>query len=268
SLRRAKELALRVSCLSQTHNTGRAAMQHAGERERLPLAGLQWGISSFTPAGLGDPSEHHYLYYTDSTNSDGTADVPRRRVAPMVAQLGQYMGLSFRTDSRESMEEDLGRDEVTRTFGCPAVSASERQEGKIVLGKYNGWRNPILEPSAYGFNEGILGHRGASEHAVSDEAPAGQLDWINHTNETLLSLESKPWEGEDSLVFFDLGPRTSYWDYWQFARDTGYGTTVEFDRHAHHMNAVFADGHSESLETGESVDEPAIDVWEKIYVLH
>jgi len=42
---------------------------------------------------------------------------------------------------------------------------------------------------------------------------------------------------------------------------------VDFYRHNHRMGAVFADGHSESIETGESEQAPAIEVWERIYVL-
>jgi len=266
SLKRARELALSVSCLSQTRNLGSAAMLHVTERDgRLPLAGLQWGIPSFTPAGLDDASENYYLYYTDS----GT-----RRVAPMTAQLGQYMGMSFRTDSRANMEDDVNRSDVARAFGCPALS--EPQEGKIVLGKQNGWRDPIVELSSYAFSEGILGYRGAISHDVADEPPAGRLNRIKNASETLFAQECEPWPNVDSasLLFFDIFPpgseHATFWDFWDYVHTHGtmWGASVPFYRHNHKMSAVFVDGHSESVETGESEEMPAIDAWEKNYVIY
>jgi prepilin-type processing-associated H-X9-DG protein len=249
-LDRAKDLARLVICLSQTRSISQAAGVHAASHDRrLPMAGMQWGISPYAPAGFDDASESYYTYYTDNGN---------RWPAPMAAQLGEYMGMSFRTDSREHMIEDVNRPEVETAFGCPALS--HPQEGIIQLGPHGGWPHRITEPSAYGFNEGILGHR-------PHEAPKGRLARIDNSSQTLLSMEVKPWPGKSSLVFFDLGDSTTFFDYWVAVVGTGWGTGVDFYRHSHRMSAVFVDGHTEAIPTGESEDEPAIEAWERIYVL-
>ncbi len=249
SLKRAKELAMAASCLVQTNNLGKAVLMHDNERERLPMAGMQWGIGGYNPAGFDDGSERHYTYYTDNGN---------RWPAPMAAQLGQYMGLSFRTDSREHMIEDVNRPQVERAFGCPALA--EPQRGIIQLGPHGGWPHRIVEPSAYGFNEGILGHR-------SHEAPEGHMDEIDGPGKTLLALEAKPWSEEGGLVFYDRGYGTTLWYWWEQASANHWGTGLDFERHDNRMHAVMADGHSEAIEMGESEDEPAIEVWERIWVL-
>ncbi len=260
SLKRAKELAMLASCMVQSSNLGKAAEMHVGEHEgRLPLAGKQWGIDSFTPGGLGDPKQEKYTYYSDG----GTL-----HPAPMAMQLGPYMGLSFRDGSREQVEEDLDRPQVERAFGCPAMD--EAQWVEIVLGWSGGSYDRILEPSAYGYNEAILGHRGATEHGVVSDDPAGRQAEIDNAQKTLLCLESRPASENGKLVFWDVETgtgRSTFWDYWNWANGTGYwGSRVDFERHDERMNAVFADGHSESLETGESVDEPAIDEWQSVWV--
>ncbi|MBS3735148.1 MAG: type II secretion system protein [Phycisphaerae bacterium] len=261
SLDRALELARLTKCMANTNNIGKATQTCATVNKRLPLAGLQWGVPSFTPAGLDDSSETKYTYYTDS----GT-----RRVAPMVMQLGVHMGVDFRDDSRAHVEEDIFRDEVTRIFQCPSLT--DVQEGIVVLGRYNGWRNPITEPSSYGFSEGILGHRGAVSHAVSGRYPAGRPDKVSRPSETLLCLEAKPWEGGDSLVFFDVLPsgeeHATFAHYWEVASTHGWGTGVDFDRHDHRMSVVFADGHCESEPTGESAEEPDLESWDHLYVVY
>ncbi|NBC11365.1 MAG: prepilin-type N-terminal cleavage/methylation domain-containing protein [Planctomycetes bacterium] len=275
ALQGARDMARKIACASNQKQIGLAAMVHATEhRNRLPLAGLAWGVSGWTPAGLGDPGENYWMYYTDS----GV-----RRPAPMVAQLGQYMDLTFRTDSRANMEADINRPAVEKYFQDPALEQVLR--GQIMIGQHGGWRNTINpEPSSYAFSEGILGYRGASEHTVADDYPAARLDRIYRASDTLFAIDAVPPKEVDSsrgdsMVFFDVdennifGPEDdhgTFYEYFDVNHLNGnlWGATVDFDRHRNAMNSVFADGHVESVPTGDDENNIPAEMWNDIYVVY
>lgn len=251
----------RTKCLAKVRRIALAAHMHVADHNgRLPLAGLPRGVPSFTPRGMRDPHEIHHTYYTDH----GT-----RRVAPMVMQLGAYMGIEFRHDSRNHVEQDIQRDEVVRLFQCPALD--DVQKGFIVPGGEDGWQDAIAEPCSYGFNEALLAHRDRDSHTASGPCPAGNLADVFNPQETLFCLDAKPGRS-GRLVFFDALPdgadQATFANYWTEAGAHGRGAGVHFERHDQCMNAVFADGHCESVPTGESADEPALDAWDQLYVIH
>jgi len=235
-------------------------MTHASDHQgRLPLAGLAWGMPAFTPEGLGDPHETYWTYYTDN----GV-----RRVAPMVAQLGQYMGLEFRTDSREHMEEDINRPATEKLFHDPALE--EVMRGAVVLGRAHGWRDTIRpEPTSYAFSEGILGYRGATSHDTVSDYPAGRLSHITKAASTLFMIDGVP--SSSSQVFFDIeidgDDHSTFYEYWFVNDQHHWGATIDFGRHAELMNAVFADGHAQSVHVGKSTDV-RIDNLKEVYVLY
>jgi prepilin-type N-terminal cleavage/methylation domain-containing protein/prepilin-type processing-associated H-X9-DG protein len=263
ALGKARVVAKRVVCGSNQRQVGIAAATHASERkDRFPLAGLQWGVPSYTPEGLYDKGEEIWTYYTDS----GV-----RRVQPMVAQLGQFMDLKFRDDSRAHMEEDINGRAVEKYFHDPAEQ--EIQGGNIRLGRYDGWRDTIRpEPSSYAFSEGILGYRGATSHAVVTPDPAALRANIKKHSDTLFAIDAKASTSSDSLVFFDVDndgdDHGTFHEYYVVNEEQGnlWGSMVDFMRHDGFMNAVFVDGHVETIPTGGDPDEVPVDRWERFYV--
>jgi prepilin-type N-terminal cleavage/methylation domain-containing protein len=271
SLRQAKDLAKVAVCMTQTRSISQAAQIHASSRDHyLPLAGLIWDTSA-TPEGLGDPEEKRYVYYNDG----GTL-----RPAPMTVQLGQYMGVSFRLDSRDNMVADIHRPEAERLFQCPAVS--EPRSGAVLWG---GGLNAVYdEPTSYGFNEGICGIRGAwgpGEPMRIVPPPSGNLRLMDNPSRTIFSLDSGAPElgPTQSLVFFEV--KDEYWgvgsqsphhgslySYWLTHAAHTWGTEFDFGRHNGKMCAAFLDEHCEAVPMGESRDDVAAEVWTDLFVMY
>lgn len=267
AVRSTMDFAQNAECMSKQKQISLAANNHMSDRDgRYPLAGLGWGVSAWTPEGLNDPNERYWLYYTDS----GT-----RRPAPMLAQLGQYMDMEFRTDSRSNMEEDIAREKVEQHFRCPSMGVRP-EPGKIMHGAFGGWRDGILESSNFGFSEGILGFRGATSHSTAQEYPAARASKVKRPSQTLFAIDSEdPADvASDSMVFFDVNinhdDHATMYEYYYVnnLQNNNWGTFFALERHPGGANAVFADGHVETIPMTDEQGNLYVEKWEEIYVVY
>jgi prepilin-type processing-associated H-X9-DG protein/prepilin-type N-terminal cleavage/methylation domain-containing protein len=248
ALGRARENANRVHCADTLRQLASAANLHALDHQGyLPTAGWHWNcVGGITdPRGLDDPSERRYEYYDE----DGT-----KRPAPVTVALAKYLGVTCRTDSRMSLEEDMKSQALRKLFRCG--SQQSEYSGLTQIGDEEGsWRGPE-EFSSYAFNEALLGRRRAS----TQQCPRGKLSRVVESSKVMFALDGRPRDqtGNRYLLVPDsenletISGETLY-DFQQQVLGPGPAQgqeLLDFARHGMRVNVLFVDGHVDTIPMG------------------
>ena len=242
ALDKVREQSNQVKCLANLRSIGQAAMMHATEHNNyLPTAGWQWNCVNNTtdPAGLQDASEKKYMYYMDS----GT-----KRPMPTTTALAWYMGVRVRTDSREHLSEDMGKENLRRLFRCP--SQQTEYLGWTQRGDDGGsWIAPD-EYSSYAFNEALLGRRPPPD---TERCPKAKLSKVKDSSRVFFALDGRPRDegGNKYFLVFDWSDHDTLQDFQHGILTSDRGQELlDFARHRMRINVVFCDGHAESFAMG------------------
>ena len=249
SLRAARESAERAKCLVTLKNLHLAATLHAAAHGGYyPIAGQHWDPTNGVcdPAGLDDPRERRYTYYTDSSE---------RRPMPLCGVLAQQLGAQVRADSRDNLAADLRSESVQRYVTCPSQTVIE--PGLTQLAADDTWRGPP-EYCGYIYNEAILGRRG--------QAPAriihGNVGRVRRTSVVFFAADGRPRSptADNYFLVFDFGDDDTLGTFWKRAQSADIGKEfLDFNRHRRRINVVFLDGHAESIPmTDNGLDEIGI----------
>jgi len=247
-----RENANRTQCVANLFVIDRAAHQHAiDHRGYLPCAG--WHIAPIggvvNPQGLDDSQAIKYDYYTDGTE---------RRPMPITAALSRYMGITVRTDSRASLQEDLLGEALRRQWRCPSqvleLSGWSQKES-------SGWTTPD-EYSSYAFNEAILARhnpvtvqsttgpsatrpttRLATQPAVP--YPVGEFGKIRQPAEVFLFLDGRTRDRTDRRIcaVIDYTRNDTLYDY----QKRSFSESLDYYRHRRLFNVLFLDGHVQTM---------------------
>jgi prepilin-type processing-associated H-X9-DG protein len=190
-----------------------------------------------------DAQRRHYEYYLDGGVFRGM---------PIPAALSRYLGggTDLRTDSAANLDADL-ENSVTRTiFTCPA----DEQIFKGVMIRDNGWLS-VKVWSSYVYNEAALGFYDDPTYSRS----RGRLSRIKDHQHTVFLTDGKRRTGQfpdDLMDFYEAAPSSTLLDAyvgnpsWMLQR-----TMFDELRHRMRMNAVFFDGHAETLIIPDSLDQ-------------
>lgn len=239
ALQRARQQAQLVKCMAILHSIAQAASTHVNEHDGcLPAGGWQWNCVDDVcdPAGLEDVNKRRYDYYTD----DGV-----QRPLPITAALAQYMGGSIRTDSRESLTEDLNSPRVRRLFHCPSQEVD--LSGWSERGDSDGsWTAPD-EFSSYVFNEAMVGRPPAP---ATDQAPRGKLGKCAQTSEVFFAMDGRPRDRDNDrwLMIFSWGSNDTVADFDRQIQTSVQGKELEdYWRHRMRTNVLFLDSHVETF---------------------
>ena len=243
ALGRAREHAQRVRCAATLREIGLAAQLHVNAHQGyLPTGDWHWncvgGVTN--PRGLEDEAERKYQYYLDN----GT-----KRPMPLTVALGRFLGVQCRTDSRESLEQDMAGEALRRHFRCPSQQAEYL--GWSQRGDEGGaWTAPE-EFSSYLFNCALLGRRDYN----TANCPKGKLSRVKDTSRVFFALDGRPRDRGSNryLLFADDRPDETLYDViqhlLQFEPNRG-REGLDFARHRGRIQVVFCDGHVESLPMG------------------
>ena len=239
ALSASRESARRVKCVATLRAIHQAAELHVlSHNGFLPVAGHHWNLigGELDPKGLGDDGARRYTYYTD----DGTA-----RPAPITVALARQMGLDIRTDSRASLMEDLGREDLRERFRCP--SQGEPMRGRSQIGP--GWLAP-LEYSSYVFNEALMGRR--EPLPGRSEAIVGHVTKVRRPTDVFFAADGRPRGGREGEVILipnidDHETMGSFVERANWGPEFARGH-LDYPRHGYRINAVFVDGHAETLD--------------------
>jgi prepilin-type processing-associated H-X9-DG protein/prepilin-type N-terminal cleavage/methylation domain-containing protein len=240
SLALMRERGNQIKCLANLHSIGQAAQLHANEHQQfLPTAGWQWNPTGgiVNPAGLDDSEARKYDYYRDED---------QRRPLPITAALARYMGFDVHTDSRASLERDLGSEAMQRFFRCPSQQTTY---SGWTQHDSAGWQSPD-EVSGYAFNEALLGRRDKSRETTP--FPAGQLARVKSTSQVFFAMDGRTRDPQNDRCFlvFDFGPTDTLEDFQTKIQTSPQGKElVDFFRHRRRVNVLFVDGHVQTLYT-------------------
>ena len=240
---RARAQAKSLACQSNLRQLAQACLNRSLEhRNYVQPAGLTNGILDPTPATLDDSDQKRYLWYDDEGGS--------RRPAPLQAALAPYFGnKSVRTDSSANMLADIDQGVVKKIFTCPA-QFGDIEPGVMIAGP--NWSFPRVATS-YCYNEGVFGFEGFSQHRLR-----GNLLKASPSSEIILFTDGVPrteaaegfvaWyptaEGRCTLADCYTNANGSY--------QAGIASQFDLLRHPQYrMNAVYADGHVETLTMNE-----------------
>ena len=238
-----REKANQTQCSSTLRNIGTAAQLHLNEHGGyLPCAGWHWNLvgGAANPKGLGDDNATRYDYYQDD---DGP------RPLPVTAALALALGSKLRTDSRQSLEQDLQRDSIKRLFRCPSQQAelsgwTERDSA--------GWQSPD-ETSSYAFNEAVLGRR--DRDPAQSPFPAGHLTAVRQPSQVFLALDGRTRDPLNDRCFlvFDFGPDDTLEDFDTKIQTSPQGKElIDYWRHRRRINVLFLDGHADTYSTNST----------------
>ena len=239
ALSASRESARRIKCAATLRGISQAAELHVlNHNGYLPAAGHHWDLieGQLDPKGLGDERAVRYTYYID----DGIS-----RPIPITVALALQMSLTFRTDSRESLTEDLLRDDLRERFHCP--SQIEPMRGRSQIGP--GWLAP-LEYSSYVFNEALMGRR----EFQGGRSPAilGHLTKVRNTSQVFLAADGLPRGGREGEVIL-IPNIDDHETLGSFVERANWGPEfarghLDYPRHGYRINAVFVDGHVETFD--------------------
>ena len=242
AISRAQENASRTKCLATLRNIGMAAQLHANEHQGyFPTAGLQWNCvgTVCNSRGLQDEARRKYDYYSDQ----GTL-----RPVPITVALGAYLGAACRTNSRETLTEDMARPELRKLFHCPSQQVDRLGWTQACDGE-DTWTAPD-EFSSYVFNEALLGRR---EPPTTDQYPRGLVSKVTNPSRVALAADGRPrdQQSERFLLFFNRGEQDTLATFEQYILTSNLGKDLlDFARHDQRMNVAFVDGHAESFSMG------------------
>jgi type II secretory pathway pseudopilin PulG len=236
----ARERANQVKCFATLRSIGQAAQSHMIDHDSyMPTCGWQWNPQGgvVNPVGLGDGNKKRYDYYKDDDEL---------RPLPITAALAPYLGVTIRTDSRQNLESDLGREDVRRLFRCPSQTQvlsgwTQRDSG--------GWRSPD-EVSSYVFNEAVLGRRDRNPDV--SPFPSGLISKMRRSSEVFLAADGRTRDPQFDRCFlvFDYGRNDTLADFETNIQNGPLGKElIDHFRHRRRVNVVFLDDHVETFAT-------------------
>lgn len=251
ALSRARETARLAACASNLHQLGLAAAQFASDHQGYyPPAGPSNRVAS--PAGLGDPNEERYTYYSDGAN---------RSVAPLPAALAPYLGKEVRLDSLANMNADLAQMEgVRKNFTCPSDNTQRFRPMQWMADqtKTSAPSGPASCYSSYNYNVGFLGllqyptaRIGGNKGLLTDTSSVCLL-----ADGVISDANYSGYPGTQWQEFFTGSSPITLYDCWMWngagsspVYGPRVGTAPSFDvnRHNGRMNVLFLDGRVETL---------------------
>ena len=241
-----------LQCQATLRTIGTGCFLHANDhRGHLPIAGLHWDVHLEPPGpvGLNDPIARRYTYYRED-------DIDRP--APFSVAVGLSLGVSVRLDSRESMEEDMQKEELRKRFRCP--SHVDPKPG--LTNSIGGWHSPF-EWSSYVVNDAITGTgKRMPEHVC------GKLDKIRRPSAVMLVMDGRRrYPDGETLNWLTLPPtrefngnRSTLADYRRASLDPAFDflgrQALDYLRHSWKANVLFVDGHVETIRLTEEGCRP------------
>jgi prepilin-type N-terminal cleavage/methylation domain-containing protein len=235
-----RERGNQIKCLANLRSIGQAAQSHSSEHDSyMPTCGWQWKPAGgvVNPTGLGDGRQRRYDYYRDDD---------QLRPLPITAALARYLGVTVRTDSRQTLESDLRREDMQRLFRCPSQTQTlsgwtQRDSG--------GWTSPD-EVSSYIFNEAALGRRDRDPNV--SPFPVGLITKVRRTSDVFLAADGRTRDPQNDRCFlvFDFGSQDTLADFETNIQNTQLGKElIDHFRHRRKINVVFLDDHAETFPT-------------------
>jgi prepilin-type processing-associated H-X9-DG protein len=167
------------------------------------------------------------------------------------------LGVKVRLDSRESLEEDMQRQDIRKYFKCPSQELELR--GSSQKGS-EPWEAP-RDWSSYVFNEAILGLR---EKSTTTDPTLGKAIRVKRPTTVMFAMDGRPRDQENDnwLMVPDKGPQDTLWTFHLMINEatSGYGKQLlDYLRHRYRADVVFMDGHVESIPmTREGLDSVGI----------
>jgi prepilin-type N-terminal cleavage/methylation domain-containing protein/prepilin-type processing-associated H-X9-DG protein len=256
ALNRARGQAKQAACLSNLRQIGAAMIMHANEhQQRFPLAGEVWPNAQGhpndnTPVEMGDVGMKAYSYMTDL--------IPR--VAPLPIALEPYLGQVVRAQKLfpDGMNEYVNGSAI-HVFTCPA-NIDDMQGGinavqvsKMIDNQVSVYGANIRMPTSYAFSEAVLGWAGAdspNSNVTDHSRLRGLVARIPHSADVILAGDAKPRNGgtygslDGWMVYNDSNNQDTLASL--FCRSDS-GVLFDHYRHYGNMNALFCDGHCESV---------------------
>ena len=251
ALSRVRENAKQVQCQVNLRTIFSAAQIHINDHHGyLPAAGWHWdppgGIVN--PRGLGDDRATRYIYYDDAGI---------KRPVPITVALAISLGVKVRLDSRESLEEDMERQDIRKHFKCPSQELELRG---FTQKSSEPWEAP-RDWSSYVFNEAILGLR---EKSTTTDPTLGKVIRVKRPTSVMFAMDGRPRDQENDnwLMVPEKGPEDTLWTFHQRIDEatSGYGKQLlDYLRHRYRTDVVFMDGHVESIPmTRQGLDSVGI----------
>lgn len=258
ALQKAREAANSIKCAANLRTIGEMMMMHANEhRQCMPLAGAQRGGSDSKatpddPANLADPAQQKYDYFTNGG----------LRPLPLPAALAPYFSVSCRTNGPANCEADISTGPLFAAFTCPSDPIPDNNSvadlknwGKLIvdgndstLGSYvTGYTSYFPNVEALGYcpcngnnnNANIQGHSRAAGFIPAMGSSPTQLVLMAD------GLMASGGVGSTFQFSAQLSPSTLA----DVFNGNSASAKADFDLVRHHgkMNALFLDGHVETL---------------------
>jgi prepilin-type processing-associated H-X9-DG protein len=223
----------------------------------MPLAGAQPTYPLAT--GVDDPLKRKYTYFfDDESNIDlQTNSIKADAPAPLSAALGKYMNLSVDLSSRKKLQASLREESLIRVFTCPNDTNPPTPASTFACIGSITYRTPD-ELMSYIFNGSVLSRgRGWDPSPV----PAGKISKVRHPAEVFLFCDGKRADADAPQFAYEVVCGNDYvqngtlYDYWDKGGGNGvngigsasHWPTFDYARHRGRMNAVFVDGHVETI---------------------
>lgn len=240
ALNRARESANVASCLANLQQIGRGSMMHANEHQGY------WPYTGYynttvppvecSPTTLGDRSERRYTYFNCFGN---------RVPLPYMAAVAPYLGYKLNIDDQNALYARLDDPNgVRRVFTCPSQEQPAAKGTTIGSQGLAGLGGGFILPatySSYTFNEGFLG-------APYPYAPrlAGKAVKARRASEMVVMGDGK---ASGAQLWWTWGPSNPVTLADAFNNNYNAGNRDQFDipRHGRRMNALFVDGHCETI---------------------
>jgi prepilin-type N-terminal cleavage/methylation domain-containing protein len=245
ALNRAREQAKQAQCLSNLRQIGQGLQLFAGEhKNHYPLAGLIFGPSDCTPAGLHDPTQQNYGYFPNPNKSNNAY------CAPMPFALAPYLGYS----KVIATEQDYLNSSVLRIFTCPSnvdqmASGQVFQISETIASNNSGWSGPAL-PTSFAFNEAIFGwcDAGMGGGVQFHNRCRGNVARIVHPADFLLLADASPRGSNGGWIMYDDQHTNRMLEGFYTGSDDQ-SDELLFDkvRHFGKMGILFADYHCEDV---------------------
>ena len=247
TLGRAREAARRVKCLANLRSMGQAAHLHALDHKGfMPFAG-DCGPRTMNlrpnPHGLDDRAMLKYSYY-DEGNSPYV-----KLPMPLPAALGQYMGIAgFMRSALSSMgpldmRAAMEREDLRKYFTCPSQDPDTIMPGYTISDGVESLGPKVY--ISYVANTEFLGRYPLPEQGYR-LTPGGQVNKVKRPAQVMLFTDGSR-RPVRHLMTMQTNTATglTLYSYWR-----GPGMMwgqFDYPRHRNLMNAVFVDGHAETL---------------------
>ena len=245
ALSKARQKSNELKCAAQQRSIVQAMILHANDHQGyMPMAGLLWTPSGGTsPTDVNDQRRRKYEYVGSTTLA----------VSATAAGIGKYMSQELDFSSVASLEADLLKGIVRKTFACP----SDRDGGRFGRTVNNGGSYY----SSYAFNEAPLGwaDAGGPGNISGHSRLRGNTARFPHSSQLMLLSDAAPrgpTANEDPnswMLFNDSAVDATLGDWYRGylnispRKQTGDPTGVDPNRHRGRIVIAFADGHVENV---------------------